>query len=633
MKKTTKMGRILSVAALLLVMAMLFTSCAVNFAKANMADYVSIADSGYNGLKVTVDKNVYTDEVVRQKVLDSLRTVKEGFKDKEAGNVERYDEVFFYTWAVDANGNVALSSLARDEQGNISPEKIRIGYGTNTGLLLDIEKLFYDATDPANPVTKDIKNHLLVYETAKTALIPTGAFYFLTFTSMNENKVSTVNQSSEYLLNTSVYDEVVNGEKAQSTNDYFEAIALALAKVNATADGSENHKGSKIGGLKTIRIFPTATPDSEITGAEDDSTVNIKYDIDFATVGGTNYTKGTISLTTKAAAYLSQGDAGTASEGFKATPLSMSYTFPEDYTGQYTVDGTKTDLKGVTVTAYIYPVSKTSYEMPEYNPTTDEEKTALIDAIKAKFTSDLTDVEELKKAYEAHMRVELEKEYVAAAEASARQAIWNAVVGNATVLNYPKANIKAYMREAKNNLKYYYSSYPNIYSVNGSYQYTTAKMSGLYKNYKEFAVEMYKTDEAYKAYSVKDFGDVEAILYNEGTMAVKEMMFTYYIADKLDLSVTDEEYETKVNAAAKTWIAEQEKSYLDAYGMCPTFTVEDYVASYGGEDNIRGAYLIEKVKDKLYELNKSGVTYNEIDVNAIAEEEATEEKKDEDKKS
>lgn len=631
MKRTTKMGRFLSVMALLMVMAMLFTSCAVNFAKANMADYVSIADSGYNGVKVTVDKNVFTDEVVRQKVLDSLRTVKEGTKGSVSGPVEKYDEVFFYTWAVDADGNVALSNLVRDEEGNLSPEKIRVGYGTNKDLLAEIEKLFYDETDPANPVAKDIKDHLLIYETSKTALIPTGAFYFLTFTSMGDNKASTKNQSSEYLLNTSIYDEVVNGTKAQSTNDYYEAIALALAKVNASATGETNHEGSKIGGLKTIRIFPTATPDSEITGAEDDSTVNIKYDIDFDVVGGTSYDKGTITLTTKAAAFMSQGDKGTASEGFKATPLSMSYTFPEDYKGQYTVKGstTKKDLKGVTVTAYIYAVSKTSYEMPAYNPTNDEETAALVEAIKAKFTSDLTDVEELKTAYEAHMRKELEKDYVKAAEDSARQAIWNTVVANAEVLNYPKANIKAYVREAKNNIKYYYTSYPNLYSVDGKYQYTTAKLSGNYKSYKEFAVEMYSTDEKYKGlYTVKTFEDVEAILYNEGTQTVKEMMFTYYIADKLGLSVTDEEYEKRVNEAAKDWIAEQEKSYLDAYGMSPTFTVEDYIASYGGEDNIRGAYLIEKVKDKLYELNKAGVSYTEKDVSAIPEDEETAEKKE-----
>ena len=628
MKRTRKF---LSAIALILVMATFLTSCAVNYATADLSKYVSVTESTYNGVKVDVDKTVYAQEVILQQVWNSLRSVKtaeDGTKLEGMfnGTVEKFDTVNYYHYAIDKDGNVVHTSIYRDEEGNMETETLNVGYGTNKELFKDIEKMIYDTTDPDNIIAVDIKDHLGMYETEKSVAIPKNAIWFIAdaaSSKANSTLPGTWKKSQEFIVNVMQYLD----KEEQGKNDYLEAIALGFAHAAEIADGSEDKPGAKIGTLKTIRVYPTAY-EGEME-ADSASGVSIRYDIDFDTVDGKEYDQGVITVNTEAAFYMAKGNG--ASEGYEATPISFTYTFPESYTAKYTLADGKTQktVGGTETTMYIYLVSRTAYTMPEYNPTTDEEKTALVEAIKGVFKSDLTDVDELKAAYETSVREKLEHEFVHEAETAARQSIWDAVVSGATVVDpanpVPKANVDAYVRAAKNNIKYYYSSVGQYtYDKSGSLVYVTPKSLGIYKSYKDYAVAMYSTDEEYKNQTVKTFDDVEAILRNEGTQAVKEMMLAYVIAEKLGLSVSEELYNETVAERAAEWIKEIQEQEKASAGMHREYTVKDYVDSVG-EDNIRGGILIEMVKDKLYEMNKSGVTYKENVVN-VADEEATEEK-------
>ena len=99
-----KTRRILAVTALLLLAAMLFSSCGMNYAKADMAKYVSIEETGYKGITLPskIDKTVVRDETLRQAVLESLRTkLTEGNTIDTKGEINKYDEVYLHTFAVD----------------------------------------------------------------------------------------------------------------------------------------------------------------------------------------------------------------------------------------------------------------------------------------------------------------------------------------------------------------------------------------------------------------------------------------------------------------------------------------------------------------------------------------------------
>ncbi len=618
--------KLISVMALLLMMAMLFTSCAVNYAKADLSKYLTLAESGYSGLKLSVEKQVYTEEAVLKRVFETLRTAVKyegdvGTNVDEAhtsGIIQKYDEVSFYTYALDKDGNVAMSNIKRDEKGNISAETIGVGYGTNKDMLLELEKEFYGGGKDV-----DIADHLFLYTNEKAQNVPAEAFWFITFstaTKGEDGKAGTIGkgQSSEYVLNSSLYLD-----KEQGSGDRYEAVALGIKAFADYFDGTEDKTdGVRTGGsVFTINIYPTDTADDKITTKNESTAVNLKYDLDID--GDDTFDIGTIVVTLKAAAYLKQGEKGTASEGFKATPILMEYTFPDDYEGKYTVDGSEKKLAGVTVDVYIYPTYKTSYEMPEYEPETDEEKTALMEAIKAKMPSDLTDVDALKEAYEKHVRTELEKSFVETAEAEAREKIWEAVVANTSLIEdkLPQANLRALVRNEKRRLRYNYttnSSETIVDPETGKKTYVTAKESGKYQSYLEYAakVEYELVDEnADKKTSERA---IEGVLWNQAKDAVKKMMLTYYLGDKLGVSVSEEEYQAKLNAEASEWIS-QMQSFYSYFGSAVTFTVDDYIEACGGEDNIRSACLLEKVKDKLYENNKSGITYTTKDVAAIVE--------------
>ncbi len=614
--------KLISVMALLLMMAMLFTSCAVNYAKADMSKYVSLADAGFNGLTLSIEKQVYSEDAVLKRIYETLRTEKEyenkADKDKAgvSGVIAKYDEVSFYTWAVDADGNVALSNIVRDGKGNIAPETIGVGYGLNKDMLLALEKEFYDGTKEV-----DIADHLFIYTNKKEEIIPAEAFWFITFTSMTKpSEAGSIGQpgqrqSEEYVLNSSVYLE----KDEQGTNDYYEAISLALKAMADRYAATEDKTDGLHGGdtVVVVNIYPTATPDEEITTTDETNAINLKYDIDFDGKAE-DYDIGTISVTLKAAAYMDQEtDPTSASFGFKATPIVMEYTFPEDYTGEYTVKGAteKKKLAGVTVDVYIYPTYKVSYNMPEYNPVTDEEKTELMDAIKAKMPSDLTDVDELKRAYENHVRTELEKAFVEEAADKARTEIWNMVVANTAFIKQPNANIKALVREEKRQLRYEYttnSAVQVVDEVTGQKTYVTAEKSGLYDGYMDYAAK--------KVYSLATAEELENKLWADASDTVKQMMLTYYLADKLGLSVTDEEYNAKLNEEASAWIEQMKSFYALYYGVNLPLTVDDFIEAVGGEENIRSACLLEKVKDKLYEINKAGISYTAKEVSAIVEE-------------
>lgn len=625
--------RILSVLALVVLAAMLFSSCAINYADEDMALYVSIDESGYKGITLSekIDKVIIHDEDLRKQVFMKLREKIED-ANTESGLIEKFDEVYIHTFAVDEDGDIAMTTLNYDTEKKTlgSAEALLVGYGLNKDMLKEIEQKLYDETDPSNIVKVDIADHLLDYKGATDDKVPTGSFVFVTYSTFSSSNIP--GQSSTTTPVTVNTDLFLKEE--QGTNDYYEMISLAIKRINDNAVANEDDKYAKVGKTVTVRIFPTATPDEEITGSEDQTTVNLKYDIDFDTAGGSNYDKGTLSFTVKGTAFLAEGEAGTAEENRKATPIIMDYTFPEDYEGQYTKDGKKVDLKGVKTTVYLYLTSKTSYEVPEYdNPETEEEIAALKAAIANKdlgnFTSDTEDITELKKEFEAHLRTDMEKDYVADAEKKALEAIWEQVAANAQVLQLPEANVDAYVQNIIDNIKTYYTQYTNIqivergnigakgYSISTGYIIATPAATEKYDSYKDYALEMYKEE----GYQVETFAQLEATLRNEAEVAVKKMMLTYRLADLLGIDTSDAKYTQRRDAEAAKWIKDTTAEYVKQYGYSPALTAVDYENSYGGKENLHGAYLLEEVKEKLYEMNKDKVVYNEIFPEDVKEDE------------
>ena len=94
--------RILSVLALVVLAAMLFSSCAINYADEDMSQYISIEESGYKGITLSekIDKVIVHDEDLRKQIFVKLR---KEIKDAatESGLIEKFDEVFIHTFAID----------------------------------------------------------------------------------------------------------------------------------------------------------------------------------------------------------------------------------------------------------------------------------------------------------------------------------------------------------------------------------------------------------------------------------------------------------------------------------------------------------------------------------------------------
>lgn len=614
----TKTKKLIAAVAILVVLATLITLAAiftapVNLAKKDMSKYLTLGEGVESSIKISADKTVIYKESVRQAIFDAICGKGEAVTE---GLVEAYDTVQIHTLILTKKGEIVSTTLAveTDTTSKLdvfsAGEMLTIGFGTNRDVLLDVENKLKG---------QDIGAHLLYTSVEKKDLVPLNSFIVVTYSS-------TASSQKEVLVDTSKYQTPQTQGEDFEENVYHKIISLAIAKIkeNAAADSSDSTDGVNVTGTVTVTVYPTAMADEANSASYDDGTVAIVLDHSFDTTndadGNVTYEKGTLSFTVNAAAWLKEG----------ATPIFFTDVL---YEKDDVENETHDKWEGEELEIYVYPVSKTLYKdriaYDKDELTTDEKVEELRAFIKKTLTDDGVtpvgdDIDELKAQLEKHMYDEIDEknEYTHTAEEEARDAIWNAIVSKATALKFPEVNVRAYVKDQKEIYKYMYKNglYPSIGYCHSWVMYqgkigadgfsissTTvsdipASETGNYRNWKEYAVEQL---------DVETFDAVVTKLYEEGYAREKEMMLTFYLAERLGITIDDAKYAELIKDDAAEWIKEQQDTYKSYWGYAPSFTVEDYEEAMGGEDILRNAHLFELVKDRLYELNKDGITFNE----------------------
>ena len=164
--------------SLILVVAMAFltlTGCAYNYAKDDMSKYATLDyQKFYDALQALVitdgdfgtneeDRAVKVQDAIAQAILKVTDTTEKVF----AGNVEKYDALYFCYYATDAEGNVFYAS----KMDETKPTNIQIGLTTLEGLNKAIS-----AAIPA----EDIANY--IYSTSSANVVGKGDVISLSYT-------------------------------------------------------------------------------------------------------------------------------------------------------------------------------------------------------------------------------------------------------------------------------------------------------------------------------------------------------------------------------------------------------------------------------------------------------------------
>ena len=164
--------------SLILVVAMAFltlTGCAYNYAKDDMSKYATLdSQKFYDALQALVitdgdfgtneeDRAVKVQDAIAQAILKVTDTTEKVF----AGNVEKYDALYFCYYATDAEGNVFYAS----KMDETKPTNIQIGLTTLEGLNKAIS-----AAIPA----EDIANY--IYSTSSANVVGKGDVISLSYT-------------------------------------------------------------------------------------------------------------------------------------------------------------------------------------------------------------------------------------------------------------------------------------------------------------------------------------------------------------------------------------------------------------------------------------------------------------------
>ena len=642
------MKKLISVIALVLVMATLLTSCGVNLAKADMSDYVSLAEGAHTSIKVTIDRTNLYKETVRQAIYEALRGEAGENKTGESDTFAKYDTVQLHTILFNQKGEIVATSLGVTYKntdtvtGFNDAESISLGFLANREQFADIENELLDTTN-----VKLIKDYLFTPVADDKTEINLNSFLVLTY-SVTDAAGASVEQvlvSNPAILPGMLYAEGADNSNFKDgfeKNTYLEAIYEALSELCAyTKDDGTKPYVPKLNSSTaiTIHVKPLSEkPADHTNGVKDASDVTIYADISFDDSNDEKDENGNVTKET-----YEEGTIRTALRGM----VSGTNFLEIDNIQIYEPDDEKEDhdkLEG-DLDVIVLPVAVTPYpNMIEYDdPQTEEQVTVLRDFIKDALTkAGLTpvgdDIAALKAQYEEYMydkcvedvAVEQEKayeemgytvdlsNYFEAAESNAKNEIWKTVVNMVSILKLPKQNVRDYIKDQEERLEYQYYNSSYSWSVpqgsvdKSGFKFTTSTVStftaadtGKFKNWKEYAQEVY---------GVSSYADVREALRKEGEAREKEMMTAYYMADKLGITISDEKYAELIKEDADAWIKAQEDYYKSSLGYTPTFTVSDYEEYMGGEDILRAAHLLELVKDELFRITteNGGVTYNEI---------------------
>ena len=256
--------------SLILVVAMAFltlTGCAYNYAKDDMSKYATLDyQKFYDALQALVitdgdfgtneeDRAVKVQDAIAQAILKVTDTTEKVF----AGNVEKYDALYFCYYATDAEGNVFYAS----KMDETKPTNIQIGLTTLEGLNKAIS-----AAIPA----EDIANY--IYSTSSANVVGKGDVISLSYTK-------TWKEGEETKTETKSNTYFTVGEKNKL------ADALIGKQVGVAYNGIEITEGDYAGTYTDVKVESIVKDNSTIKVADGD-VAYLTYTITFDAKGWYN---------------------------------------------------------------------------------------------------------------------------------------------------------------------------------------------------------------------------------------------------------------------------------------------------------------------------------------------------------
>ncbi|MDY3845648.1 MAG: hypothetical protein SOZ62_01895 [Eubacteriales bacterium] len=244
----------------------------------------------------------------------------------------------------------------------------------------------------------------------------------------------------------------------------------------------------------------------------------------------------------------------------------INVTFPSDYSSQ---DSTKY-LNGASATFYVVVDHINECDMPEF--TEDYVRNTL------KFSSDKTGddyIAEFKENVKQYLVDTNRQQYLD----EANDQIWDYLMKNSEVKKFPKGNVEEEYEAAYNEYKTQYYNNKNQYGTS----FTTS-----YPNLDSYIVAI-GSIEAGTA-GIHDY------ITGVAQERVKEKLVMYYICEKLDITISDEEFsEGKAQIVAY---------YANLYGI-----TEDEVKANYGDESIRMLMLSNKFLETMFDRNVGNATY------------------------
>ncbi|MBO5653118.1 MAG: hypothetical protein J6S44_02785, partial [Clostridia bacterium] len=602
MKRT---GKILSLVALMLVAVTLLSSCGVNYRTANVADYVSIGETGYKGLAISVNKTIISDRDVAKELFAlqyANRTVKTETNDD--GVIKQYDTLALRLAIYDDKMNLVftqfgLNSSAYNEKDSetqaikgtlaaVSGLSFDVGYGefgrkevtldsTNkitlpVDFLNGIEKAVYgeNAThtnvddfkilDRWNTTTATEGDVLTDMET------PFKGFFSVSYMPSYKKDGTTTPINGSVVAPVTV-DTYLYENRETGKNDYLEAIYLGL---KAIGKDLKCNKDKSIA-INVIPVGATWTEEEKAAAAKNEpDNVYIEYNLDFENpTSGTNYKRGTI-YTSILFAYVYYNLAPEGEPNY-VEPITLEFAPGDSYEGQYKVGSTTEKMAGKKFTVRVFVEKRTAYDFPELTAELIKEK-----ADHADHMEDLTGTdEEIIAKYKAHLKEEMQETADKEAETAAKDLLWKKVVSAAKDgAKKSDAFAKEYAKEEKQYLKYLYYDlgYKSIYDtfeefavryVNMGYDSHYTAMLETYVAADKDGKHLLPVDSTKE--SIKSsYRQLESIFLKEGYAIAKERALVYLIADKLGVRLSEDELEAKLADAVKKANEEAKESIRDA---------------------------------------------------------------------
>ena len=650
MKKT----RFISVMALLLAALMLFSACSVNYSTANTAKYVSLAEKDYTALKVDINREKVKDADVMYYINDLIyrehktvnTTVGKDGKD-QPGVFADNDVITYRVYLYDKSGKLVEHDFALASKSDTTSDSLTLntyptlplGYGLNEGLAKEIEsKLLSSGTLFELHSTAD--HNIGQSGASGLSRVPVVAYlkYNSNYTTSSANDTK---GSSDTTVKPVHFEPFFDKETGK--NDFNEAIYLGIKQaIEYQVKNDAEHlvtpgKDTKI----TINVYPTKDKNGNANSVPTDAkydgkTAHILYDLDFMkTTTNPSYGTGKIEVTLQGAVTMrdDREDAGAFKVEFTYTAENSTV---KDNNFQ-TAAGNTVTAANAKCTAWVYVHSRVAYNCPEYNAD------FILKTLKFE-----TSAKDVVAAHKESIRKMLQDECDAEAAADAKKAIWDAACAKATLVKEPKRNIKNYVKDELAYYKYLY------YDCGYKDQKTAVKPDGTggeyyYKDFEEFVTTMFQASGV----KYDSLAAVENALYAEGREIVKKNLLAYYLADALNVRYTDEQLETMLKEKGTAWAADvikemrrtlndekgastadaeiqniaaqllssfydstAKKYVISAAEVTDDFITWEYYRDFYGEDALYGAYHVDAVAEKLYQINAKNINYKDTDYTA-----------------